>query len=67
MQAFQERVVAEKQELDEKLGKLKTFVFGGNRMFGELPPEERDRLETQFDAMSRYSAILDERIKNFKP
>ena len=66
MEAYQERVVAEKKELDEKLTKLKAFVFGGNPIFGKLPPEEWDRLESQFDAMSRYSAILGARIKAFQ-
>jgi hypothetical protein len=66
LQPHQERVVIEKLELDEKLAKLKAFAFGGNPIFGTLPPEERDRLERQFDAMSRYSAILGERIAAFE-
>lgn len=67
MQPHQERVVTEKTELDEKLAKLKEFCFGSNtKIFGSLDPQERDRLERQYDAMKLYSGILDERIANFK-
>jgi uncharacterized protein len=65
MKAYQERVVAEKQELDEKLAKLKTFVFGDGKTFGTLNLQERDRLERQYDAMKAYSDILSERIAAF--
>jgi uncharacterized protein len=67
MQPHQERVVAEKKELDEKLGKLKEFCFGSDtKIFASLDPHERDRLERQYDAMKLYSGILGERIANFK-
>lgn len=39
MQAFQQRVVDEKTELDSKLEKLSTFVAGG-RIFAKLPSDE---------------------------
>lgn len=66
MQPHQERVVAEKQELDDKLAKLKTFVFTGDReIFKSLDPRERDRLENQYTAMEKYSKILGERIAAF--
>ena len=67
MQPYQERVVVEKKELDEKLAKLKEFCFGSNtKIFGSLDPQERDRLEDQYTVMKRYSNILGERIANFK-
>ena len=66
MQPHQERVVKEKAELDEKLGKLHAFCFGHDtKIFGSLSPEERDRLERQYDAMKLYSNILAERIAAF--
>lgn len=61
----QERVVAEKAELDERLAKLKTFIFDDGKVFNTLDPEERNRLENQFTAMTRYSAILGQRIAAF--
>ena len=66
MQPHQERVVVEKNELDEKLSKLKGFVFGDGRIFKTLDPEERNRLEDQFTAMKKYSDILGARIAAFK-
>jgi hypothetical protein len=65
MQPHQERVVTEKRELDEKLAKLKTFIFEDGKIFNTLDPAERDRLEDQFTAMTRYSAILGKRIAAF--
>jgi hypothetical protein len=66
MEPYQERVVAEKKELDEKLAKLKAFCFDdGNKTFNTLSSEERNRLERQFDAMQVYAGILDERIAAF--
>jgi len=66
MQPHEERVVIEKQELDAKLGKLKTFCFGdNNRTFQDLAPEDRDLLETQYTVMEQYSEILGKRIARF--
>lgn len=68
MQPHQERVVTEKKELDEKLGKLYEFVFGdgpGRATFKTLSPDERDRLEDQYTAMKQYSDILGKRIAAF--
>jgi hypothetical protein len=63
MQPHQERVVAEKKELDEKREKLGAFIEG--KIFQTLPPEERNRLEQQAIAMTTYSTILGERIAAF--
>jgi hypothetical protein len=66
MQPHEERVVLEKRELDEKLGKLKAFCFDpGSPIFGALPPEDRDLLEDQYTVMEKYSTILGERIARF--
>ena len=63
MQPYQERVIQEKQELDEKLSRLKLFLMGS--MFQSLPGDEQGRLERQAELMSQYSAVLGERIANF--
>ena len=66
LKPHQERVVAEKKELDEKLVKLHAFCFGSDtKIFGTLPPEERDRLESQYTVMKQYSDILGQRIAAF--
>lgn len=64
MNAFQERVVIEKMELDEKLGRLRGF-FTSSIFFG-LDSDEQARLEKQATVMHDYSQILGERIAHFK-
>lgn len=66
MQPHEERVVTEKQDLDEKLAKLKTFCFGPDRViFRKLAAVDRDLLEDQYTVMQRYSVILGKRIVRF--
>lgn len=60
---FQQRVVQEKQELDDKLTSLTKFMDG--TIFEDLPAAEQDRMERQFAAMTDYSAVLGERIAAF--
>lgn len=61
--AFQGRVVAEKADLDEKLGKLLSFFQGP--VFHTLPEAEQSRLRNQARFMEGYSAVLGERIEAF--
>lgn len=65
MSDFRDRVVAEKTELDAKLGRLRQFLR--SEPFLGLPHDEQRRLERQSDAMSAYSAILGDRIAAFPP
>ena len=64
MRDFQERVIDEKIELDEKLVKLKRFL-GGSIMVSSLPEEEQARLRIQVLVMTIYSDTLGARIKAF--
>lgn len=64
MQEYQQRVIEEKKQLDEKLLKLNTFCVGA--IVKELELRERILLEMQSSAMQQYSDILDKRITNFK-
>jgi hypothetical protein len=64
MQPHQQRVVDEKNELGEKLDKLKAFIET-NPIFKTLHVAERGRLNRQFDAMAEYSRILSQRIAAF--
>ena len=66
MQAHQQRVVDEKQELDGRLEKLLAFIGNGaGTIFSGLVTEERQRLTTQARIMREYSDILADRIAAF--
>lgn len=65
MEAYQERVVEEKQDLDGKIQRLENFVNSKN--FPEtVEAGERTRLLHQLNVMLEYSSILSDRIENFK-
>jgi len=64
MEDFMERVVQEKDGLDEKLNKLGEFLQ--TAMFDSLDEEEQGRLGRQFFAMEIYSDTLEARIDAFK-
>lgn len=63
MPPHQERVVAEKRDLDDKREKLGAFIEGA--IYQGLPEAERNRLTQQAIAMATYSTILGERIASF--
>jgi len=60
MKAYQKRAVVEKNELNEKIEKLETFVDG--EIASELSEEEQDCLSEQLSAMMEYSTALQNRI-----
>lgn len=63
MQPYQQRVVDEKSELDDKLDKLAKFI--GSPSFTSLDKEEQMLLICQKVAMRIYSTILEDRITAF--
>ena len=63
MTSYQERVVREKEELDERIRKL--VVFLGTKMFFDLPVDEQKRLRRQELIMELYSDVLADRIAAF--
>ena len=65
MKPFQERVVFEKNELDEKRFALTAFTF--TEEFEKLPKDEQERLNRQHAIMDQYSEVLGDRIRNFTP
>jgi hypothetical protein len=65
MQPHEERVVAEKRELDEKLVKLAEFISGPGKIFSGLDFVDRSLLMEQYACMLKYSRILTERITRF--
>lgn len=63
LQPHQQRVVDEKNELDEKIGKLQSFF--DNDIYKNLPNEDRALLIDQVHHMRIYSDILLKRIQRF--
>lgn len=63
MAPHQERVIAEKTDLDDKLSKL--LAFFQTPVFASLPEAERSRLRNQARFMDGYLAVLEERIAAF--
>ncbi len=63
MQPWQERLVKEKEELDQKITKLTAFIIGPD--FGKLDSENRYWLKEQLKAMENYSYSLHRRINLF--
>ena len=59
----QQRVVDEKRDLDDKREKLGSFK--NTELFASLPWQEQERLNTQANIMTMYSAVLGERIAAF--
>lgn len=62
--AHQQRVLAEKLELDLRISALDPFI-DRNPVFATLPFDEQARLKRQLDVMHELSSILGERIVYF--
>lgn len=60
MSTFRDRLATEKQELDEKLSKLNTFIAGPN--FATVDTIQQSLLKIQASSMKTYSDCLEERI-----
>lgn len=60
-QPYQKRVIAERNDLREKLKKLESFLDTGSRPYS-VDAAEEVRLSTQVLFMGRYLQILNERI-----
>jgi hypothetical protein len=59
----QQRVIGEKVQLDDKIGKLSAFF--DTDLFKGLPAKENELLTAQLGAMVEYSGLLAERISLF--
>jgi len=64
MQKYQERVVAERDELLDKFTKLAKFVYSERAL--SLSSMEKERMQKQLYIMLEYIKILTERISAFK-
>ena len=63
MEAYQQRVVEEKEQLDQKLAKLKAFF--STDLFRNLPEEDSSLMKDQAFCMNEYSLVLGKRIERF--
>lgn len=63
MEDWQQRVVDEKKELDEKIKKLNSFF--STEAFSLLATTDAVLLRTQYVVMQEYSSILAKRIARF--
>lgn len=60
MSTFKERLIEEKAQLDDKVGKLAAFTRSEN--FDKIEAVQQSLLKTQLLAMKTYSQILVERL-----
>jgi len=65
MEKFQERALAEKEELDVKIEALEKFIVEDAAHYKNLIPAEKADLKTQLSAMNIYSQALERRISRF--
>lgn len=63
MEESQERVVTERENLDENITRLDSFV--SSKAFQVLNQVAQERLTRQLRLMREYSAVLAERIAAF--
>ena len=63
LQPHQQRVVEERAELEDKLGKLQAFITG--ERFASVPDAEQGRLVLQHKLMESYALVLEQRIAAF--
>ena len=63
MQPYQERVVNEQADLQDKLDKLDIFIRGDR--FSSIPMDEQLRMEQQKHFMHGYNEVLKQRIEAF--
>lgn len=64
MEPFQQRVIEEKEQLDQSHQRLCRFI-NESAEFLKLPRDEQDRLRMQERIMSAYSLVLKQRIAAF--
>ena len=60
MEAFKVRLINEQFDLQEKIGKLKSFVESEN--FNKVDDQQQKLLSDQLGVMARYNDILIERL-----
>ena len=67
MEAYQERVVKESADLEEKISALHKFIQLDNPTYIALPLDDAKLLIAQLGAMMEYGTVLRARILRFTP
>lgn len=65
MEEWQQRVVEEDLQLEDRRDKLAAFMSHPDSPYTRLPAEDRELLIMQFGAMTRLHTILQMRIRRF--
>lgn len=63
LQPYQQRVVDECDDLEDKANKLQDFILSAK--FSSVPEDEQGRLVLQRNLMDAYVAVLKQRIAAF--
>ena len=63
MEAYQERVVAELEEMTKRLTALRKFI--GGKIYNGLSEYEQNLLQQQVQHMQDYEAVLKKRVELF--
>ncbi len=63
MEAYQQRVLTERNDLDSKIRKLNVFLASPKSL--EIDDDERSLLLEQLSYMKEYRRVLDLRINKF--
>ena len=63
MKSFEQRVIDEKNDLDDKIEKLSVFIMTSGT-FIILDNDEQENLKLQLNIMSSYSLVLNNRMRN---
>jgi hypothetical protein len=58
---FKQRLMDEKQQLDERTGKLGSFI--DTEAFQKIDPRQQELLRCQYSVMQSYVDILERRIE----
>jgi len=64
LEPYQRRIINEKEDLDEKIGRLDKFL--GGELYLTMPVNDQELLRHQALIMKQYSNILGTRIARFK-
>lgn len=65
MSDFKTRLLAERDELDERISRLESFLL--TKTFNDLHPIDRELLVDQRDAMAVYLRLLTQRADRLPP
>ena len=66
MREYQQRVVAEADDLGLKISKLATFIDERSKSYQDIPEFDKELLKLQRYLMNKYHDVLRDRIELFE-